>query len=35
MQVAADALAADAKANAPKPKEQADPTLGEMPKLHQ
>jgi peptidylprolyl isomerase len=35
MQVAADAIAADVKANAPKPKEQADPTLGEMPKLHQ
>jgi peptidylprolyl isomerase len=35
MQVAADAIAAEDKAKQPKPKEQADPTLGEMPKPHQ
>jgi peptidylprolyl isomerase len=35
MQVAADVIAADEKAKMPKPKEQTDPTLGEMPKLHQ
>jgi peptidylprolyl isomerase len=34
MQVVADVLAAEAKAKQPKPAEQADPTLGEMPKLH-
>jgi peptidylprolyl isomerase len=34
MQIVADVLAAEAKGNQPKPKEQADPTLGEMPKLH-
>ena len=31
MQVAADVMAADAKAKLPKPKEPDDPTLGEMP----
>jgi peptidylprolyl isomerase len=31
MQVAADVIAADEKAKQPKPKEQEDPTLGEMP----
>jgi peptidylprolyl isomerase len=35
MQVASDVLDAEAKAKLPKPKDQADPTLGEMPKLHQ
>ena len=35
MQVAADVIAAEQKANQPKPREQADPTLGEMPKMHQ
>jgi cyclophilin family peptidyl-prolyl cis-trans isomerase len=35
MQVAADVIAAEQKAKQPKPKEQADPTLGEQPKLHQ
>jgi peptidylprolyl isomerase len=35
MQVAADVIAAEDKAKQPKPKEQADPTLGEMPKPHQ
>ena len=35
MQVAADVLDAEAKAKLPKPKEDTDPTLGEMPKLHQ
>jgi peptidylprolyl isomerase len=33
MQVAADVMAAEAKAKQPKPKEQMDPTLGEMPKV--
>jgi hypothetical protein len=31
MQVAADVIAAEDKAKQPKPKEQADPTLGDMP----
>jgi len=35
MQVASDVIAADEKANQPKPREQTDPTVGEMPKLHQ
>jgi cyclophilin family peptidyl-prolyl cis-trans isomerase len=35
MQVAADVMAAENKAKQPKPKEQMDPTLGEMPKPHQ
>ena len=35
MQVAADAIAAEQKGNQPKSREQVDPTLGEMPKLHQ
>ena len=35
MQVAADVIAAEQKANQPKSREQVDPTLGEMPKLHQ
>jgi peptidylprolyl isomerase len=35
MQVAADAIAAEQKANQPKPAEQVDPTLGEPPKMHQ
>ena len=35
MQVASDAIAAEEKAKMPKPKQQEDPTLGEMPKLHQ
>jgi peptidylprolyl isomerase len=35
MQVAADAIAADAKANQPKPAEKDDPSIGEMPKMHQ
>jgi peptidylprolyl isomerase len=35
MQIAADVIAADAKAKLPKPKEPADSTLGEAPKLHQ
>jgi peptidylprolyl isomerase len=35
MQVAADATAAEQKANQPKPREQVDPTLGEPPKMHQ
>jgi cyclophilin family peptidyl-prolyl cis-trans isomerase len=35
MQVAADVIAAEQKANQPKPAEQIDPTLGEPPKLHQ
>jgi peptidylprolyl isomerase len=35
MQVASDVLDAEAKAKLPKPKDQPDPTLGEMPKLHQ
>jgi len=35
MQVAADVIDADEKAKLPKPKESEDPTLGEMPKLHQ
>ena len=35
MQVAADVIDAEAKAKQPKPKEDSDPTLGEMPKLHQ
>jgi peptidylprolyl isomerase len=35
MQVAADAIAADAKANQPKPAEKEDPSIGEMPKMHQ
>ena len=35
MQVAADVIAAEAKANQPKPKEQEDPTIGEPPKMHQ
>ncbi|HWD57703.1 MAG TPA: peptidylprolyl isomerase [Stellaceae bacterium] len=34
MQVAADVIAAEQKANQPKPKEPADPTLGEAPNLH-
>lgn len=35
MQVAADAIAAGQKTNQPKSREDVDPTLGEMPKLHQ
>jgi peptidylprolyl isomerase len=35
MQVAADVIDAEAKAKQPKPKEQDDPSLNEMPKLHQ
>jgi cyclophilin family peptidyl-prolyl cis-trans isomerase len=35
MQVAADVIAAEQKANQPKSREEVDPTLGEMPKLHQ
>jgi peptidylprolyl isomerase len=35
LQVAADVIAAEEKAKLPKPKEPADPTLGEAPKLHQ
>jgi peptidylprolyl isomerase len=35
MQVAADVIDAEAKAKQPKPKQQDDPTLGEMPKVHQ
>ncbi|HVH77873.1 MAG TPA: peptidylprolyl isomerase [Stellaceae bacterium] len=35
MQVASDAIAAGEKANQPKPKEPADSSLGETPKLHQ
>jgi peptidylprolyl isomerase len=35
MQVAADAIAAEQKANQTKPAEQVDPTLGEPPKMHQ
>ncbi|MBV9555033.1 MAG: peptidylprolyl isomerase [Alphaproteobacteria bacterium] len=34
MQVAADAIAADEKAKAPKPKENDDSGRGEMPKMH-
>jgi peptidylprolyl isomerase len=35
MQVAADVISADEKPKQPKPKEQADPTLGDMPNPHQ
>jgi len=35
LQVAADVIAAEEKAKLPKPKEPADSTLGEAPKLHQ
>jgi peptidylprolyl isomerase len=35
MQVAADVIAAEEKANQPKPAEKEDPSIGEMPKLHQ
>jgi len=35
MQVASDVLDAEAKAKLPKPKEQPDATLGDMPKVHQ
>jgi peptidylprolyl isomerase len=35
MQVAADVIAAEQKGNQPKSREEVDPTLGEMPKLHQ
>lgn len=35
MRVAADVIADEEKAKQPRPKEPADPTLGEMPKLHQ
>ena len=35
MRVAADVIDAEAKSKLPRPKDQPDPTLGEMPKLHQ
>jgi peptidylprolyl isomerase len=35
MRVAADVIADEEKAKQPKPKEPTDPSLGEMPKLHQ
>ncbi|HTQ34874.1 MAG TPA: peptidylprolyl isomerase [Stellaceae bacterium] len=35
MRVAADVISAEEKAKLPKPKPPTDPTLGEMPKLHQ
>ena len=35
MRVAADVIADEEKAKQPRPKEPADPTLGDMPKVHQ